>query len=433
MQADVTSARQVKPLNMYFLSLANIAIRGFSFLARFALALYIARYLGLSDIGRFGIILGVVGFMPSLLGLGLNYFLSREIIDAPLVLAGRAIRDRLAVTLFMCSALALTWSAARLFGYFGDISALTLVITILEVFALDIHMSLIGLRQAILAGVLICVRTSSWVLFFIGVSYIYPQFRHLGFALSLWLAALAVNYGLTVLYFSRFPWKQILRVNVDITHVTANIRNGWMIYASDISIAGAMYADRFVINHCEGLVVTGVYIFFWSIANAAQVLISSSISQVALPRLVSAYKKQGAAAWRKALLSEAAKVVVAGVCLSLIAFFGIKFLLPFIHRDGLAGNLGLFFIMLVASTIRMVSDIINYGLYSRGQDKAFAVTNIFGFLIAPCLTFVLLEAFGLSGVGLSMLIVAISLFCLRMNFLLSFDRRVTSENLHVTR
>jgi O-antigen/teichoic acid export membrane protein len=108
-------------------------------------------------------------------------------------------------------------------------------------------------------------------------------------------------------------------------------------------------------------------------------------------------------------------------------------LLPFIHRDGLAGNLGLFFIMLVASTIRMVSDIINYGLYSRGQDKAFAVTNIFGFLIAPCLTFVLLEAFGLSGVGLSMLIVAISLFCLRMNFLLSFDRRVTSENLHVTR
>jgi O-antigen/teichoic acid export membrane protein len=433
MNAEMTSGQHTKPLNSYLLSLMNMAIRGFSFVARFALSLYIARYLGLSDIGRFGIILGAVGFMPSLLGLGLNYFLSRDIIDVAPFIAGCAIRDRLAITLVMCCGVSLAWLAARRCGYFGDVPAIAVLITILEVFALDIHMSLIGLRQAIRAGALICVRTSSWVFFFIGISYTYPQLRHLDFALSLWLVALCLNYLLTFMYFSQFPLKKILTTKVDITHVMTNIKNGNLIYASDISIAGAMYADRFVINHCEGLVVTGIYIFFWSIANAAQVLISSSISQVALPRLVSAYKNHGVAAWRKALVSEATKVVIAGLCLSIFAFIGIKFLAPYIHHDGLFRNLSLFLLMLVASIIRMVSDIVNYGLYSRGQDRAFALTNIAGFAISPFLTFILLTEIGLIGVGLSMFVIAVGLLTVRFGILWMLDHQTSARPHHVTR
>jgi O-antigen/teichoic acid export membrane protein len=421
MKAEATLSEVTQPRRAYVLSLVNIGIRGFSFAARLALSLYITRYLGLAEIGRFGIILGAVGFMPSFLGLGLNYFVSRSIIDTAPVTAAQLIRDRLAVTLVMCTGLALACGVAWRCGWLGDIPPIAVVITILEIFALDIHMCLIGLRQAIFAGVLICVRTSSWVLFFIGVSYVDPQFRHLNFAFALWLVALFFNYLLTFLYFARFPWTEVSRIKINFKHILSYIKDGWLVYASDISIAGAMYADRFVVNHVSGLVVTGVYVFFWSIANAVQVLISSSISQVAMPRLVSTFKRDGVSGWRKALINETMKVMMAGIGCSVLAFVCVVMLIPLLHRRELSQYLLLFFVMLLASTIRMVSDIMNYGLYSRGRDRAFASTNIAGFLVSPLLTFFMLSAFGLEGVGVSMLIIAIGLCFVRVFILFRMD------------
>jgi O-antigen/teichoic acid export membrane protein len=69
--------------------------------------------------------------------------------------------------------------------------------------------------------------------------------------------------------------------------------------------------------------------------------------------------------------------------------------------------------MLLASVIRMLSDVMNYGLYSRGKDKYFAITNILGTMISPFLTIVALARYGLNGVGLSMLLISISLLSVR--------------------
>jgi O-antigen/teichoic acid export membrane protein len=200
---------------------------------------------------------------------------------------------------------------------------------------------------------------------------------------------------------------------VDIVWLRNVIGGGLLIFASDIAIAGAMNIDRFVVNYQEGITLTGIYMFFWSIAASSQALISSSIIQVALPRIVSAFRNDGELAWRNIMIQEATKVLFAGTFLAIVSFFLVKALLPYIHRTELEKYLWLFAVMLLASVIRMLSDVMNYGLYSRGKDKYFAITNILGTMISPFLTIVALARYGLNGVGLSMLLISISLLSVR--------------------
>ena len=353
--------------------------------------------------------------MPAIVGLGVNYFLSREIIDAPIPQAGRRIRDRLILTSIMCILSVIVFSvlyAENVVPEFG-LPFKVIFIIVLEVFALDIHMCLIALRMPIFASVLLLVRSASWVFVFIGLSYYYVGLRSLSFLFDLWLVGLFVNYFVLFLRFYKWPWHDIMLRSVDVGWLRNVIVGGWLIFASDIAIAGSMNIDRFVVNFKEGITLTGIYMFFWSIASSSQQLISSSIIQVALPRIVSAYRNSDELAWRNIMIQETAKVLFAGMLIAIVSFFLIKFLLPYIHRTELQKFLGLFAIMLLASVIRMLSDVMNYGLYSRGEDKYFAMTNILGTMISPFLTIAALARFGLNGVGVSMLLISIALLSVR--------------------
>jgi O-antigen/teichoic acid export membrane protein len=397
-----------------------MAIRAAGILSRFALSLYMARFMGLRDVGTFGIVLGIVSVMPAVTGLGLNYFVSREIIDTPIAEAARKIRDRLCVTFTICAILAAVTFMLR--GAGGLAISLPLwkiaLITILEVFGMDIHMALIGLRMPLFASFLVFIRTSSWVFLFIAVSFQDTALRTLSFAFDLWLAALALNYLVLAARISTWPWGQVQAQPINLAWIVGKIRAGPIIYASDIAMAGAIYIDRFIVDHVMGLTQTGIYIFFWSVCNSSQMLITSSIIQVALPRLVSIFKNQGERQWRKALANEAATVFAIGTCLAAIAFISIRIILPFVHRQVLGAYMDLFAVMLAASVIKMLADVCNYGLYSRGLDHLLAATNIAGFLISPVICYVALRAFGLNGIGLSMAITASLLLLARLLILI---------------
>ncbi len=409
-------------LHSVWLSVTNILIRGLSVTLRFALSLYVARYMGLSSVGLLGVVTGVAGVMPSLTGLGLNYFISREIVDLPYVVAGQKIRDRLAVTCLMCFmflAVVLEMRAAGV-HFMPEIGGIVLSIVVFEVFSLDIHMSLIGLRLQLLASSLLFVRSALWVIIFISVSYRYPEYRSLSFVFHLWLSALVATFGILFLCFFRWPWRQIMAVPLDAVWLLRTINRSWLIYISDGALAGSIYLDRFIVNGMEGLKITGIYMFFWSIANTSQVLISTSVIQMALPQMVAAYRNADQNRWRAIIFEEGLKVLIAGLILATGSYFLIRLLLPFIHRPELNGYLYFFCLMLIAAIVRMVSDVLNYGLYSRGHDKLYAQSNIIGIFLSTFSTIIALKFFGLYAVGFGMLITSILLLAFRFTFLFGY-------------
>lgn len=397
------------------LPLVNMAFRGASLAGRFILSVYLAKYVGLRSVGVFGLISGIVGLAPAILGLGLNYFMNREIIDKPVLDAGHKIRDRLLVTVFMV-VLAVAvgfglWAAGLLES---DVNVYLLVLVVaLETVAFDIHMSIISLRMPVFANFLIFIRSSSWIYPYILIGFFFPAYRTVEFMLSLWGGALFFNYLVLLVKFRGWPWVEILAKPVDLTWVSHRRKAVSLVYLSDIGIVGSIYADRFAIESVAGLELTGIFMFFWSLANAVQTLVNTAVIQVAFPRLVSAYKGGSESGWSHILRNELIKVFLGGIAASACVYFATRIILPHLGREQLMSMPLLLPSMLFAALLRLLSDVLNCGLYSRGMDKPWAMTNILGVGLSLGTTFAAIVWFGLEAVGAGMATTAATLLVAR--------------------
>ena len=163
-----------------FSSVLQLGTRALALAARFCLSLFMVKYLDLEAIGLFGLIVGLTNFVPPAIGLGLSFFVMRDIIGKSNFEAGRRLRDRVALTtmlLFLCYIFVLGAMGAG-FVQVPENLALILLIIFLETFALDIHFALMYLKMPLLANALIFVRTASWVGPFIVAAYLLPATSH---------------------------------------------------------------------------------------------------------------------------------------------------------------------------------------------------------------------------------------------------------------
>ena len=77
-------------------------------------------------------------------------------------------------------------------------------------------------------------------------------------------------------------------------------------------------------------------------------------------------------------------------------------MLPRFGIERLATRPVLFLAMMAGILMRLLSDMINYGLYSRGLDRPLALINIGGLGLAVVMDVALISLMGLNGIGVSM-------------------------------
>ena len=397
-------------------SLANMASRGLGLVARLGLTIYMARYFSLPDIGRFGLIVGLAGLMPAVSGLGLNFFLSRDLVGKEQLEAGTLIRDRLFVTVvvtMLILAMTCVFLSARVASKIPVIlTLLTAIIVLLETLAFDVHTSLISLRKSLLANQLLFIRSALWILPVIGTGVFLPHARNLIFLLGAWATGL-LAYSLCLGVALRdWPWREILKPPVAFSHIGRIVRRGWLIYINDLGIAGSLYGDRYLIAHYLGLGEAGTFTLFWSIANGMHVLVTVAVVQVSLPDLVLAHRRS-AQDWEAVLVKSLAVVLITGLGLSIAIFMTSEFILPLLGVDRLAGRPLVLGTMLMGMVLRLFGDVLNYGLYSRGLDKQLAVANILGLLILLSMDTLMIPVFGLAGAVATMVALPCFMIALR--------------------
>ena len=397
------------------LPLANIAMRGAGLVGRFALTLYFAKHFELSEIGTFGLMAGMAGLLPSLIGCGVNYFLNREIVGAEPLRAGTLLRDRLSLTLAMLLLVALAFGAAHAAGLVQAPPSLGLLAFILasECLAFDVHMSLIGLRMPVAANFLLFVRSASWIFPVLVLGMVWPQLRSLHFVFWSWAAALAASFVFLLILLRDWPFAAISRTGIDFAWIGRTVRRGWLIYLSDLGIGGQLYLERYVVNVLLGLKLTGVYTLYWTMANAVHVLVTVGVVQVALPDLVEAQRCENKVEWRKAFLQATGRTIAITLPLCVTCAVVVLKVLPRLGIEQFAVSPYLFCLMLVGVPIRLLSDMASYGLYSRNLDTSFAVMNIIGIVSSLAFSFALIARYGLIGAGVGMILQALLLLLLR--------------------
>jgi O-antigen/teichoic acid export membrane protein len=407
-------------MNDRSLALANTALRGFGLVARFALNIYLAKFLDLKAVGIYGLVYGAITIAPALLGLGLNFSLNREIIGLSPLEAGTRVRDRLIVTFTMLVLASALIAICSLCGLLPSIplGGWILAILFLEVMAFDIHMSLISLRMSLFANTLQFIRTAAWIYPFILVSYLSSGLRTFATVIYFSLGSLLVTFATLFAGLRDWPWREILARSINLPGLIERVRTSGLIYASDLGIVGSAFLDRFIVGYWLGIEATGVFIFYWSLSNATQLLVNVGWIQTSLPRWVETFKAGGREGLWKVLRADLHQFFVVGTVLAIGVFASVTFAIPYLGRPKLSNYPYLFPMMLVAAVVRLGSDVANYGLYACGLDRQWAWSNLLGVLLSGIFTVAGLQSFGLQGVGAAMIATAAVLLGLRLFYLL---------------
>ena len=232
-------------------ALANAALRTIGLGSRFLLAMFMARFMTLQDIGTFALLAGAAGLLPSVAGFGLNFFMARQIVGIGHDEAIGIARDRLSISILagaLCSAILLALVQNDLLQLpFSP--WLAIAILMLELLAFDLQVALLARSRSTVANALLFFRSGAWVIPFMALAWALPSFRTIGWLAWFWLGGIAISH-LCLGWRYRKDYVAGLRGfgrNQGAFAATVG-SSATKIYLSDLGLAGSVYIDRFNIS-----------------------------------------------------------------------------------------------------------------------------------------------------------------------------------------
>jgi O-antigen/teichoic acid export membrane protein len=401
-------SRLSQPLTLMALRVANTG-------AKFVLALYTARYLGLADLGVYGLLVGGTIITPALLGLGTGDWVMRQIVTMPRADALAAMTTRLALPLVMHAvAQPALWVVNYLLGtpVPWPMVAMAGLILMMEHIATDANDLLIARNRALLANVLMFLRAGLWPLPVIALGLLYPAARTLDCVLLGWIGGLVLLWLVLGVYlvrqkrwrYMKFRWRWLL----------SGIRPSLPFYVKDLAAAASLHLDRFLISAFLGLELTGIYTLFWSITNVVHNLAVYSVVHPQIRTLIAAHREADDAAFHSAERRIAVEAACWTVALAVGAAIFAPVLFPFLDRPALHDNLPTFFLILVATLMRIGADCYGFMLLVLHRDHAIAIISVAGAVASAAMNILFIPLFGLSGAAFAYLLTGAGLLAVRV-------------------
>jgi len=391
-----------------------LAMRGGSTVAKFLLAIYTARYLGLADLGIYGLLVGAVTIMPAIVGFGMTDWIMRKIVDLPRAEALPLVASRLGLTLsihLIVQPLALAVDILLGEPIPLPIAVLCGAILLLENLGSEAVDMLIARRRVLLAYWLTFLRTGAWPYPVIAIGLLYPETRTLEFLLLGWLGMLAANWVIMIgLVIPEGRWRYLRPRPGSLLH---DLRGSLLLYIKDVSVTVSMFVDRFLISIFLGLELTGVYTLFWSIANVVHSLSVNGVLQAQLPHLIATAQSgepKGLRALERHLQIETG---IWALLLALAAAVATPLMLPYLDRPLVQDYLPVFWVILFATLLRVAADSYGFMLLALHRDRAIAAVAFSGAIASAGLNLMLTPLAGLWGASAAYVMTSGGLFAAR--------------------
>ena len=391
-----------------------VGLRAANALSKFALSLYVVRYLGLSDLGLYGLFVAGVTILPAFAGFGTNDWIGRRAASAVFPVIAPLLVTRL--TLSAAFNIVLQVVAYALNHALGTpvpwhTMLICSVIVMLEHLADDIAIFLMYRGHAVLGHVLLFLRAGLWPLFVIAAGILIPELRTLDALLAGWLGGLLIMWGLLALIAVRKRVWSHARLEAEL--FTSGIRESVPFFLKDMSIAAGLYLDRFLVSTLLGLEASGVYTFFWSVANVLHNITLSAIFQPRVSAIIRTASENPSAfrdVFHRAIRRSVGVAVIFGVVLIAL----MPFILPLLDKPQLSQMHLLFAVVIVATIVRLGIDSYNYGLVALHQERLLAILSIAAIPVAAGLQFVLIETTGLYGAAWAYLLTGVVILLPRL-------------------
>lgn len=397
--------------------IVNIGLRSLSLGSKLVLTLYMGRYLGLAEMGVYGLVFGAVAISCVVLGGRLDFVVARDLVGRQGIAALFRMRDQ-AVLYGLHYAL---FTLIVFFLYFLKIAPPYILLSIyalsiLENLANMISTNMIALGQPTLSTLLFFIRAGLWCLVVTAIGIAFPATRTVENILIAWIIGSSASLFLALYAWRHLPWRDVWRLPIDWEQLFLDVKQSFPIWLGALGGMGSLYIDRFVASFFLDMDQVGVITFFTSFSMALLALVQSGFFAFSFPRLIQHHKDGHAHSfWKEAkqTIWQVALFVFLAAC---GVGVGVPYLGDFLGKPMITEAASTLWLLLVAVWIKGLADSLYYVLYARHQDWANWVGDLL-FLVPSLIgNMILIPLCGLPGVGYSSILAAVFLLSWRIYF-----------------
>ncbi len=401
--------------------LFNTSLRLGALGLKLILTLYMGKYLGLTEMGTYGLAAAYVAILIPLLGIRLDYVVSREIVGMTgAQLAGR-MRDQ-GVFYGLNYLFLILLGVAALFANIDHVNprfmGFTLALAILESIAAVSAGNLVSQHRPILANFLFFTRSAFWVIPVIALGYFMPEYRTADTIFAFWLGGISLSLIITCFVWRKLPWSEAMRAPIDWQFIRDSLRRTIPIWLGAVSAAMAANVDRFVVEHYLGRDYVGINSFYGSFVVAMSALLNSGIFAFGTPRLIAMHKEGKTEEFRLFARKMMIQAGISGALLAGAIGVAVPYMGHFMDRPEFAEHAPVLWLMLGAAWLRYTAEALYLVMYARHQDKQIWIGNFVLIIPALLLNLIFVPWVGFIGIGYSVVLTAVILclwraYCIR--------------------
>lgn len=377
-------------------------IRGISAISRFVLFLYLGRNVDPVIIGIYGLIAATSGLVVQFVGLEFHYFNARAILAVERDQRARLIRDQFVLHLLSYVAVIPWLSLVFTIGFLDWKYAVYLFpLVIFEHLGQELFRVLVTCFRPVFATCVLFVRTGLWAFVFIVVAELAGKGEPLETLLLIWLifSAVSVILGIGGL------WSQLstdsVKSPIDWRWLQGGIRKSVPFLITTVCFTGLQYFDRFFLDYFLGERDVGIFFFLSSLASILYIVLTFSVGIFHGPKTIYAFQNLGVIEYNKERSLLARNYLVAGSIVILPAVLAIYIVLGWVGKAVYYDHLHIYWIMLLANAVLIVSDLINFDLYVRGRDMAIMWSAVIAMFFAAALQFLFVPVLGMVGAAIA--------------------------------
>ena len=352
-----------------FSSLVIMGMRVGMLAAKFILSIFIARYMGLAELGIYGLIVGASGTVQAVTRGGIFTSLSRDAVRQPPPELIHHLRHYgtgiLALYLLLVPiALAAGW-------YFDAPAFATLVLAVFftEHLAFDSFTLVNNLQYPKLANFIYPLQSSIWIYLFVVLAFIYPSLRSLESMLAFWIGGGYIALAIAAWLSRHWPWKKAFAGKLEWRWYSEKIRNSFKIYLTEVLGIVNYYLDRYIVTLFLSLEMAGIYVFFSQVVTATMNLINSGVLAVYRPRLIKAHDSDHLFAFNEIFKSCLKRAFLSAVSLALLAALVLPVMVTLTDNAALIEHISLLWIMLAAMLFLVGEASAQAGLFAMRKDR----------------------------------------------------------------
>jgi O-antigen/teichoic acid export membrane protein len=391
-----------------FSSLIIMATRLGMLAAKLILSLFMARYMGLAELGVYGLIVGASGIIQAILRGGVFALLSRDAVSQPISELAYHLRHYATGILGIYSLLTpVTFAAGWLFGY-PLIALLALAVFLTEHLAFDSFVLINNLQYPKLANFVYSLQLASWIYLYVVFAFFYPELRSLEALLAFWIGGGLIAIAISSFLARGWPWKKTFANKIDPLWYSEKLSKSFKLYLIDVTGVVNYYMDRYIIMAFLSLEMTGVYVFFSQVVSATWNLVNSGVLVVFRPRLIKEYDPNNLAPFNRVYRSALKRAWLMTIALSILAALGVPFLVTLTDNEALLEHLPLLWLMLAALLFRVTATATGMALYAMHKDRENFIAVLIIFILTAIVGSMSVILLGLYGIVLNSAVVSIA-------------------------